>query len=175
MANLETAVNSVLETILWCNIAGTLRGKNPITNHQPYYSSVALGIPGAITSNTYITAFQTEFTVEDVGLIEVLTIYADIITLVQGDGAIRWQISGVGGGIDANWTTFIQRSFNIPGPGYGSISRSGSGLWINSINTGNNQLQIRLQALANSGTVNLQLDDGAALLVQYRQKIRIDA
>lgn len=163
---IESAVNTVTETIYVSYIASTLRGTNPITNHNFFGTTQNLDLSDVI-SGSFTTVYTRTYGVEDVGIIDVSSVSLIIRTIIKGNGTIRWQISGDGG---SNWITIINQAFNVGA--FSSITRSGSGQWITSINTGANKLQLRLQALANAGTVNLKLDDGSSMFIQYRQKLR---
>lgn len=164
----KTAISTISETIFRSDLAASLRGTSPLTIHDAFGTATNFNLPD-VTSGDYTTVFQRNFSIEDVGLIEILTIRINIRTRVNGNGAIRWQISGNGGN---TFVTFIESTFNVGV--FTNITRNSYGLWITSIDTGNNKLQFRLQAKATAGTVSTQLVDQVSnVLIQYRQKQQI--
>lgn len=166
MVEIEPAINTVTETIYVSYIASTTRGTAVITNHNFFGTPQNLDLSD-VTDGSFTTVLTRTYSVEDVGIVDVLSVPVFIRTVVNGNGTFRWQISGDGG---SNWTTIINQAFNVGV--FTNVTRSGSGQWITSINTGTDKLQLRLQALANAGTVNLRLDDGSSMFIQYRQKLR---
>lgn len=163
--NIKTSVNTVTETHFDIYLANTVRGTNPLTVHTNPIVNTYLDL-ASTTNNSYGTIFINKYSVEDIGIIEVISVEVDVGILVKGNGSIRWQISGDDGN---TWVSFIERAFNVGV--FASLIRVGRGMWITSINTGINQLQIRLQSLANAGTVNVKIGDPSEMLVVYRQKI----
>lgn len=160
MAELGTVVNTVLETLFISHLAASLRGTNP-TDHTG--TSASFDLPD-VSNNTYTTIFSRSYDIEDIGIINVLNITLNLDVKSKGDGSIRFQISGDGGN---TWTTGVEESFNYAV--LTSLSRNGSRLWITRIDTGDDKLQIRIQTLANVGTVSTLLIDSSSMLLQYRQ------
>lgn len=140
----------------------------------PAHDLNALGIAHSsyslspVTDNTYQTIFSISFTIEDIGLIEILNLSIDLYFSYQGDGSLRFQISGDGGN---NWKTVGENSFNVGVMTDGTIS--GTGQWITSIQSGDNKLRIRLQTLANAGVVNINLGSPSNIDLSYRKKVSL--
>lgn len=162
---IEPAIVTILYNSFNIRLTSSVRGTNVLTNHDYLNTDPYADLPDVI-SNSYVDVLLQKYTVERIGFIETYSVTVVLRTGVNGNGSIKWQISGDGG---ANWTTIIEQSFNVGV--FTDISRQGSGQWITSINIGHEQLQVRLQALANSGTVNLKLsDDFCQLQISYKQK-----
>lgn len=119
-----------------------------------------------VSSNQFTTVFLVPYRVEDVGSIEVISIFLQLDFTLKGNGSIRWQISGDGG---SNWVTCAQGDFN--NPDFVEDFFLGSGVWISNIDPGNNKLQLRMQILANSGTINSTIFDYSILELTYRKKV----
>lgn len=164
---LSAAVNTSTSAFFEVYPLGIIRGSNPTTNHNPTGTGEDLNIPGT-SSTEYETVFIKKYGLEDVGLIEIISIDLRLRGNVKGNGSIRWQLTGNGG---SNWITVAEKSFNVAGF---TLSRFlDVGTWLTSIDTGDDKLQIRLQALANVGTVDIQLRDSNVILFQYRQKATV--
>lgn len=119
-------------------------------------------------SNTsYQTLFLFQHRVEDVGSLEVLSIFFAAYFRYNGNGSIRWQISGDGG---ITFVTIAEGSFNVVVLTQDLIS--GSGLWITSIQPGDDKLQVRMQVKsAVGGTVSTFIEDDSAMILTYRKKV----
>jgi len=119
------------------------------------------------TNVDYQTMFLFQHRVEDVGFLEVLSIFFGAVFYYNGNGSIRWQISGDGG---STFVTIAEGSFNVAILTQDVIS--GSGLWITSIEPGNNKLQVRMQVKsALGGAVSTFIDDRSAMILAYRKKV----
>lgn len=136
-------------------------GNTPLTTGE-FDEYISLG---SITSNTYQTILLDMHTVESVGNTEILTLYLYTSLAYNGDGSIRFQISGDGG---LTWVTIAEGSFNV------AIETSdwfgGPGAWLTQISSGTNKLQIKMEALANSGTVDIKMSTAYIDLV-YRNVV----
>jgi len=163
MVSLSPAITTITATFAIIRPAAILRGTNPIAIHDG--SQEVFDLPD-VSSNVYTTILLSSLAVEYVGILETVAIELGLIIVVNGNGLIRWQISGDGGN---NWSTISDRSFNYVV--FTPISDIGTGTWLTTINTGNNQLQLRLQALANVGIVSTKLAEDSAVEIEYRQKI----
>lgn len=120
-----------------------------------------------VTSLTYQTVFLFQHRLEDVGFLEVMSIFVGAFFSYNGYGSIRWQISGDGG---STFVTIVEGSFSV-----GVLTNelvSGSGLWITSIQPGTNMLQIRMQVKSTSGgVVSTFIEDDSAIILTYRKKV----
>lgn len=119
-----------------------------------------------VTNNQYQTVFQIFYRVEDIGFLEILDLFLNLFFTYNGNGSLRWQISGDGG---STWITVGEGSFNVVVVTAGRIYAVGS--WLSSIQVGDNKLGLRLQVLANSGTVATQIRDDTRIFVVYRKKV----
>lgn len=119
------------------------------------------------TDTDYHTVFLFQHRVEDVGSLDVLSILFGAFFSYIGNGSIRWQISGDGG---TTFVTIAEGSFNV-----GVFTNDivfGSGLWITSIQPGNNKLQIRMQVKSTlGGVVSTFIEDDSAIFLTYRKKV----
>jgi len=119
------------------------------------------------TDTNYHTVLLFQCRVEDVGSLEVLEIRHITHFQYKGNGSVRWQISGDGGN---NFVTIAEGSFNVGV--LTSSSAEGFGLWITSIQTGDNKLQIRFQVKsALGGVVSTFIEDTSATGFTYRKKV----
>ena len=119
------------------------------------------------TDTDYHTLFLFQNRVEDVGSLEILGIRFAVVFYYIGNGSARWQISGDGGN---NFVTIAEGSFNV---GVLTLSSAiGVGLWITSIQPGDNKLQVRFQVKsASGGVVSTFIDDDAVMTITYRKKV----
>lgn len=119
------------------------------------------------SDTNYHTAFLFQQRVEDVGFLEVLTIFIGVFFWYIGKGSIRWQISGDGG---TTFVTIAEGSFDV-----GVVTQdvaSGSGLWITSIQPGDDKLQVRMQVkTALGGPVTVFIEDDSAIFITYRKMV----
>ena len=121
------------------------------------------------TDTSYHTVFLFQHRVEDVGSLEVMTIFFGAFFSYNGYGSIRWQISGDGG---ITFVTIAEGSFTVGTVVFTNDVVSGSGLWITSIQPGDNKLQIRMQVKSTSGgVVSTFIEDDSAIFLTYRKKV----
>lgn len=94
-----------------------------------------------VDSTDYFTILEVAYGVEDVGFLEVLSIELDALITAQStaSSSLRWQISGDGGN---NYVTMMEGECSTFG---GGRVLNACGLWITTINDGENQLAIRYQ------------------------------
>lgn len=124
-----------------------------------------IDLPDVIDAN-YQLILSISYTVENVGVINILSMIAALLWKVKGDGSTKWQISGDGG---TTFTPITEVVFNEVG--FTEIFRVGGGMWITSIDPGDNKLIIQLLAKANAGTVSTQLDDRSVIQIIYRKTL----
>lgn len=167
---LRTAITSVTTNTLYYDITSTLRGIPPavVTPLTPMASLTSFPLSD-ITDVAYQTIFSRQYTVEDVGFLEVLSIgllFDVAFGASAGNGTFKWEISGDGG---VTWHTIIEHSFT--GASF-PLFVAGAGLWISQINAGTNKLQLRLQVKdAGGGTVSSQIYDESFFSITYRKKV----
>lgn len=162
MVDILPAIGVIAANVFIYDFAAPLRNGSPLTG-----STAVFDLPD-VTSLTYQTVFAMAMDVEDVGSIDILSLFVDFRWQIKGKGQTRWQVSGDGG------NTFVDIHQSAPFDTLGifvPIERAGTGTWITSINHGQNQFIIRLQALVTSGTVSTKLDDFSFLSLQYRRII----
>lgn len=119
-----------------------------------------------VTSTDYQNVFAVSYRVEDVGNIEVMSIFFLAVFQYNGNGSVRWQISGDGG---QTFSTIGEGSFNVGVLTADAIS--GTGLWITNIQPGDNKLQLRMQAKVVAGTVSTTIRNDSAMILVYRKKV----
>lgn len=160
-SNLQKAI---VANELEFNITEALQGTTPLTPGIALsFNEYALT---GVSSNQFTTIHSVSHTIEDVGNIEILTAGITIDFSYNGNGSMRVQLSGDGG---LTWNTAASADFNV-----GVLALDfllGAGTWITSINPGTNKLQLRIQALANAGTVNITIFDDSEFRVAYRKKV----
>ena len=121
----------------------------------------------ARNSTDYQTLFLFQVRVEDVGFLEVMSTLFGAFFRYNGNGSIRWQISGDGG---ITFVTIAEGSFNV-----GVLTNDlvfGSGLWITSIQPGDNKFQIRMQVKSTSGgVVSTFIEDDTIIFLTYRKMV----
>lgn len=120
-----------------------------------------------VTALNYQTVFLMQHRVEDVGSLEVMSILFGAFFFYNGNGSIRWQISGDGG---STFVTIAEGSFNV---GVNTADLVfGSGLWITSIQPGDNKLQVRMQVKSTlGGIVSTFIEDDSIIFLTYRKKV----
>lgn len=146
------------------DFTASLQGDIPLT---PGLDLVDYSYPlSSISDPTFQTIFSVSYSIEDVGSLEMISFGVNIYFEYNGNGSLRWQISSDGG---TTWVTFAAGDFNV------AISNldvfQGGGRWIENIQPGSNKLQIRLQTLASSGTVDFILLGGSYFTLFYRKKL----
>lgn len=161
---ISPAVSATEESFIIYDLAASTRGTAVLTSAGP----TVFNLPDVV-SNQYQTVFEITYTFEDVGLVEIFGIEAYLFWNVKGNGSTRWQISGDGG---STWVT-VTELLNFNYVAFTLIVAAGTGIWLTSINAGLSKFHVRLQALANSGTVSTQLDDRSEFFIQYRKKDRV--
>jgi len=171
MVDLFPAVGITADNVFIYDLAANQRGTSVLT------AGTAVLFPLAdVTDTNYVTVFQATLGLEDVGILQVLSLFVDLFWQVKGDGNTRWQLSGDGG------LSFIsiETSAIFHFPGFIDVERGGAGTWLSDfvqsgvdILTGDNKFVIRLQARVDVGgnTVSSKLDDRSFLSLQYRRKI----
>lgn len=164
--NLKPLDKAISLSYLAFDITASLQGTAPYT---------AGTLPGEfeyslsnIISNDFTTVFSESYKVEDVGNIEVFDIYIYILMTFKGDGSVRVQLSGDGGN---TWTIPPCAQGNFNNVGFIQDSFLGSGEWLSNIQPGNDKLQIRIQLLANSGTVETTIFNASIMELIYRKKV----
>lgn len=120
-----------------------------------------------VSSNQFTTVLFNAFTLEDVGIIELIGLIFQIRTRFKGQGSAQWQFSGDGG---STWITATQRS-NFNFGALTSVDGNISGLWTPIIQSGTNKFQVRFQVKANVGTVNTQIRGSTTILITYRKVV----
>lgn len=146
------------------SITESLQGTTVLTSGVAS-GSIEYALTG-VTDGSFTTIHSVSHIIEDVGNIELLTVGFTIDFSYNGNGSLRLQISGDGG---SNWETCAQANFNVGVQTYDYFV--GAGTWITSIDPGSGKLQLRLQALANAGTVNITLFDDSEFRIAYRKKV----
>lgn len=141
-----------------------LQGSSPLTTGTPFGSNLFL-LP-SVSNNTYTTILSGSYKIEDVGNLEVIDIRLFVDFYYLGNGSIRCQLSGDGGN---TWETCGQGNFNVAGWTFDAFL--GDGMWIPSIQSGDNKYQFRLQTLANAGTVWIYVFDDIGTIIHYRKKV----
>jgi hypothetical protein len=172
MVDILPAIGVIADNVfvLGYDLATNLRGTSVLTSG----TAVSFGLPD-VTSGSYVTVFSASIGIEDVGFMEVLSLFVDLFWELKGDGRTRWQVSGDGG---LSFVTIHEQNF-IGLLVLTPVERGGTGTWLtNSVQSGidilpgDDKFQIRLQLRATAGfTVSSKLDDRSFLSLQYRRKI----
>lgn len=160
--NLRNLNKSVSIVQIAIDLVASINGALTITGGT---ITKAFSLPD-VTSTEYQNVFAVSYKLEDVGSIEVLSIFFLGVFQYNGNGSLRWQISGDGGN---TFVTIGEGSFNV-----GVLTAdamSGVGLWITSISPGDNKLKIRMQAKAAAGTVQTTIRNDTAMILVYRKKV----
>lgn len=172
MVDLLPAIGAIADNVFIYQLATNLRGTGVLTTG----AAVLFDLPD-VTSETYVTVFSASIGIEDVGVLEVLSLFVDLFWQVKGNGRTRWQVSGDGG---LSFVTIHEfADFNLAV--FTAVERGGTGTWLtNSVQAGvdilpgDNKFQIRLQSRVAAGsgsTLSSKLDDRSFLSLQYRRKI----
>lgn len=141
-----------------------LQGTTPLTPGSPWGTNIFL-LPG-VNVNVFTTILSGSYKLEDIGTLDVMDIRLSVQFYYLGDGSIRFQLSGDGG---TTWVTCGQDNFNVGAWTFDAFY--GSGMWLPSIQSGNNKFQFRLQTLANAGIVWIYIIDNSSTIIQYRKKV----
>ena len=173
MVDLLPAIGVIADNFFTYQLATSLRGTIVLTSG----AAVLYDLPD-VTSESYETVFSVSIGLEDVGIIEVLSLFLQLYWQVKGKGRTRWQVSGDGG---LSFVTIHEfADFDTLGL-FESNQRGGSGTWLTDsvqpgidILPGDDKFQIRLQSRITAGsgsTLSSKLDDRSFLYFQYRRKI----
>lgn len=145
------------------DLLASVRGTEAITGGTAFKNFPMVDV----TSLTYQTVFLFQVRVEDVGFLEVMSTLFGAFFRYNGNGSIRWQISGDGG---STFVTIAEGSFNV-----GVLTSDlvfGSGLWITSIQPGDNKFQIRMQVKSTlGGIVSTFIEDDTIIFLTYRKMV----
>lgn len=107
-------------------------------------TTVAVAYSLFVTSSVaYVEAFTSSYTVDKHGSITVNSIYFAMVTNNDANAQCKIQVSGDGGSTWVDVTGDVGSGVDIP--------TSSAGLWINSINIGDNQLKIRVLIKSTNG------------------------
>lgn len=179
MVDILPAIGVVAENVfaIGYGLATNLRPTNPLDPTSVLTTGdipVLFDLPD-VTSESYVTVFSASLGIEDVGIIEVLSLSVILYWELKGDGRTRWQVSGDGG---LSFVTIHEQNF-INLLVFTLVARGGTGTWLTDfvqhgvdILSGDDKFQIRLQLRATAGfTVSSKLDDRSFLFLQYRRKI----
>lgn len=172
MVDLFPAVGIIADNVFIYDLATNLRGTTVLTGG----TATLYDLPD-VTSESYETVFSASIGIEDVGVIEVLSLFVDLFWQVKGNGRTRWQVSGDGG---LSFVTIHEfADFNVAI--FTATERGGTGTWLTDsvqpgvdILPGDDKFQIRLQSRVAAGsgsTLSSKLDDRSFLSLQYRRKI----
>lgn len=161
LRNLNKAISIILQEF---DLPASLQGTTPLVPGT-VFGFVTYPLPDVV-SNNFTTLFSVSYGLEDVGHLEIIGISVALNLEYNGNGSVRWQISGDGG---ISWFDIGQIDFNVAG--FTPDALAGSGLWISTIQPGNNKLQFRFQALANAGVVSTILYDVNEVFLTYRKTV----
>lgn len=158
---LKTPITSITVLDSIYDMAASLRGVGVLTG-----LGEILNLPD-VSSNLYTTILSNSYRVEDVGFIEMLSMFVTFGWNMLGNGQWRWQASGDGG---TTWVTLTEVTSNTGV--FTFVNRGGTGLWLSSIDIGANKFQVRFQAIAVAGTVSTQISDTTSFITfLYRKKV----
>lgn len=158
---LKTPITSITMLDSIYDMAASVRGTGVLTG-----SVETLNLPN-VTSNIYTTILSNSYRVEDVGFIEMLSMFTALGWNMLGNGQWRWQVSGDGG---TTWVTLTEVTSNTGV--FTTVNRGGAGLWLSSIDIGANKFHVRFQTRAVAGTVSTQiLDTSSFIRLLYRKKV----
>ena len=171
MVDIFPAIGVIAENYLTYRLSAKLGGTTALTGG----TAVLFDLPD-VTSESYVTVFSSSIGIEDVGVIEVLSLFVDLFWQVKGNGRTRWQVSGNGGLSfvtihefdDFNVAVFT--AWEIPGTGTWLTNSVQPGI---DILPGDDKFQIRLQSRVAAGsgsTLSTKLDSRSFLSIQYRRK-----
>lgn len=175
MVDIFPAIGVIANNVFIYELAANLRGIGVLTTG----ALVLFDLPD-VTSESYVTVFSASIGIEDVGVMEVLSLFVDLFWQVKGKGNTRWQVSGNGG---LSFVTIHEFTVDFDTLGVFSATqeRTGTGTWLTDfvqhgvdILPGDDKFQIRLQARITAGsgsTVSSKLDDRSYLSLQYRRKL----
>jgi len=173
MVDLLPAIGAIADNFITYRLTTSLRGTSVLTGGL----GVLFDLPD-VTSESYVTVFSASIGIEDVGIIEVLSLFLQLYWQVKGKGRTRWQVSGDGG---LSFVTIHEfADFDTLGV-FQANQRGGTGTWLtNSVQPGvdilpgDDKFQIRLQSRITAGsgsTLSSKLDDRSFMYLQYRRKI----
>lgn len=175
MVDIFPAIGVIADNVFVYTLAANLRGTGVLTG-----GTVTLFNLPDVTSESYVTVFSASIGIEDVGFLEVLSLFLDLFWQVRGKGNTRWQVSGNGG---LSFVTIHEFTSDFDTGGVFSATQecAGTGTWLTDsvqpgidILPGDDKFQIRLQSRITAGsgsTVSSKLDDSSFLSLQYRRKL----
>lgn len=123
---------------------------------------------GTTSSLDYVTLYTKTYTIDYNGKLTILGMYLETtldITFFNGNGICKAQISGDGG------NNFSDITDDIIGDPALFVIRNGIGKWINNINTGPDQLQLRILGKSADGNpATIKLDRYSYFEILYNKK-----
>lgn len=111
---------------------------------------------------TFVELASSSYSLDKDRSVDILNLYLDLLTFNSANGRSKLQISGDGG------NTWIDMTDEING---GTLSREGPGLWISSVQNGDDQLKIRWMGRSSDGalaTLRLILSSSLDVTVNYQ-------
>lgn len=116
------------------------------------------------TSPALETLYTATYTMDTQGFIDVIVVWLYLVTDNSANGRCTAEISGDGG------VTFIPMTTEVP-DGAGLVTR-GPGLWITSINTGTNKLQIRIRGRSTDGALaTIKIRNDAIIDIIFNKRL----
>lgn len=185
MVDLFPAIGVIADNVFVYLLATKIRPTNPLdpTSVLTVETAEKFDLPDVV-SESYVTVFSASIGIEDVGFLEVLSLFVDLFWQIKGKGNTRWQVSGDGG---LSFVTIHEFSPDFDTGGvFITQERGGTGTWLTDsvqpgidILPGDDKFQIRLQSRITAGsgsTLSSKLDDSTLyvssyLSLQYRRKI----
>jgi len=173
MVDLLPAVGAIADNVFVYDLATNKRGTTVLTSG----AAVLFDLPDVV-SESYETVFSASLGIEDVGVMEVLSLFVHLYWQVRGNGRTRWQVSGDGG---LSFVTIHEFPLDFNVVVFTATEHGGTGTWLTDsvqagvdILPGDDKFQIRLQSRVAAGsgsTLSSKLDDRSFLSLQYRRKI----
>lgn len=175
MVDIFPAIGVIADNVFVYTLAAKLRDTTVLTG-----GTVTLFDLPDVVSESYVTVFSASIGIEDVGVMEVLSLFLDLFWQVKGKGNTRWQVSG-DGGLSFFKIHEFSPDFDTGGVFSATQERAGTGTWLTDsvqpgidILPGDDKFQIRLQSRITAGsgsTLSSKLDDRSFLSLQYRRKL----
>ncbi len=167
MVDIFPAIGIIADNFLTYRLSAKLGGTTVLTSGV----AVVYDLPD-VTSESYVTVFSSSIGIEDVGFLEVLSLFVDLFWQVKGNGRTRWQVSGDGGLSFVTIHEFADFNLGV----FTAVERSGTGTWLTDsvqpgidILPGDDKFQIRLQSRVAAGsgsTLSTKLDSRSFLSIQ---------